>query len=201
MKVLSLLMTLLIVAPYANGKQDDIHDTINVKQESTKNSIRRALLDVEVIEDHKKTNNKPVITKGGISDSDYDRIFLDDIAYCLPMQKGEPLEDEDEDESSDGNLGDRKLQSSSTRYVLLCKNSDCRGGHVYAGPGYYPTMPWQIGNDALTRVYIPARWSFQYFEHTYYSGWTETFFNANQAINLDMAGFNDAVSSFIIRKY
>jgi hypothetical protein len=196
MKVISLLLTLLIVAPYAKAKIDDIDDVLNANEESTKEMLRGTVLDLGGTERQKNTNNKPVITNDGISDSDYDRIFLDDVAYCLPLQKGEPLEDEEE--SSDG---DRKLQSISTRYVLLCKNSDCRGGHVYAGPGYYPTMPWQIGNDALTRVYIPARWSFQYFEHTYYSGWTETYFNAYSAINLDMAGFNDAVSSFIIRKY
>jgi hypothetical protein len=70
---------------------------------------------------------------------------------------------------------------------------------VYAGPGYYPSMPWQIGNDELTRVYIPARFSFQYFEHQYYGGWTQTFGNSWSSITLDMAGHNDAVSSFIIR--
>jgi hypothetical protein len=196
MKVLSLFMTICIVAPYANGKQDDLYDTIDAKQESTKKNIRRALLGLEVIEDQKNTNDKPVVTRDGISDSDYDRIFLDDIAYCLPIQKGEPLEDDEE--SSDGK---RELQSRGSQYVLLCKNSDCKGGHVYAGPGYYPSMPWQIGNDALTRVYIPARWSFQYFEHTNYGGWTRTFTDATYSINLDMGGHNDAVSSFIIRRY
>ena len=188
-------MTVFIVAPYANGKHDDLYDTINKKQDSTKKSIRRTLSGVKVIKDKKKTN-KPVITNDGISDSDYDRIFLDDIGNCLPIQKGEPLEDEEE--STDGN---RKRQSRSGEYVLLCRHSDCTGGHVYLGPGYYATMPWEIGNDELTRVYIPAGWSFQYFQHTSYSGWSETFGDPSYSINLDMGGHNDAVSSFIIKQY
>ena len=199
MKVLSLFLTFFIVAPFVKGTQDDLYDAIMDSQESTKKSIRGAVLDLDNTNEQSNMNGRPVVTKDGISDSDYDKIFLDDIAYCLPFQKGEPLEDEEE--SSDGNFGDRKLQSTSSRYVLLCKHSDCRGGHVYAGPGYYPSMPWQIGNDALTRVYIPARFSFQYFQDTNYGGWTRTFGSSGNSINLDMGGHNDAVSSFIIRSW
>jgi hypothetical protein len=68
---------------------------MNDNQESNKKSIRGTPIDDDSTEHQKNTNNRPVITKDGISDSDYDKLFLDDIAYCLPIQNGEPLEDED----------------------------------------------------------------------------------------------------------
>jgi hypothetical protein len=202
MKVLFLSLTLFIAAPFVKGTKDDLYFTVNDNQESNNKSIRGTPIDDDKSGHQKYTNNnrpRPVVTKGGTSNSDYDKIFLDDISHCLPILKGEPLEDEEE--SSDGNVGHRKLQSMSSDYVLLCRHSDCTGGHVYAGPGYYPYMPWEIGNDELTRVYIPAQFSFQYFEDHYYGGWSETFGDPEYSIDLDMGGHNDAVSSFIIRRW
>jgi hypothetical protein len=108
-----------------------------------------------------------------------------------------------------GDVGDKdslprkggNLRALASTLVLLCRHSDCQGGAVYANPGYYHAMPWQIGNDALTRVYIPAGVTFTYFENSYYGGWSRTFGEPSRSINLYMGGHNDAVSSFIIRQF
>jgi hypothetical protein len=131
-------------------------------------------------------------------------LFHKDMEDGVGIIIGEP-DEEDNDSASvnekDGsNLrGRRVLQSSSL--TLLCKNSDCQNGHVWVSPGRYGSMPWQIGNDALTRVYIPAGHTFTYYEHTNFQGWQATFGEPQTRINLYMGGHNDAVSSFIIRRF
>eukprot|EP00546_Thalassionema_frauenfeldii_P008981 CAMPEP_0178914766 /NCGR_PEP_ID=MMETSP0786-20121207/11623_1 /TAXON_ID=186022 /ORGANISM="Thalassionema frauenfeldii, Strain CCMP 1798" /LENGTH=255 /DNA_ID=CAMNT_0020587741 /DNA_START=52 /DNA_END=819 /DNA_ORIENTATION=- len=112
---------------------------------------------------------------------------------------GEEMFTNYEDENNKLRGRSRKLQTSSL--TLLCRHSNCQGGHVWLRPGRYPSMPWQIGNDALSRVYIPAGTTFTYYEHTWYRGWTRTFGEPNRRVNLYMGGHNDAVSSFIIRQF
>ena len=133
---------------------------------------------------------------GALTDYEIEQLFMDDI------ESGDMEEFmiEDFDNIDDEDDGGRKLQSSSS-YVLLCKHSNCQGGHAWVPPGRYPTMPWQIGNDELTRVYIPARQTFTYYEDSWYRGWQRTYGESNSRINLYMGGHNDAVSSFIIRKF
>ena len=131
-----------------------------------------------------------------LRDFEIDQLFMDDInSGDIGDFMVHPDGDEDEDEDGEG----RKLQS--TTHVLLCKHSNCQGGHVWVPPGRYPSMPWQIGNDQLTQVYIPARFTFTYYEHTWYGGWQRTFGEPNRRVSLHMGGHNDAVSSFIIRKF
>lgn len=62
-------------------------------------------------------------------------------------------------------------------------------------------MPPPIGNDALSFVYIPAGWTFQYFEHADFGGITRVFGGYDYITNLWMGGHNDFVSSFKIRKF
>jgi hypothetical protein len=98
---------------------------------------------------------------------------LDDIARYLPFLQGDPLENEEQ--RSDDNLAERKLQSMSSRFVSICRFPDCSDEHMYAGPGFYNTMPWDVQSDELFYVYIPARVSFHYFEKPNFGGWTRTF--------------------------
>lgn len=86
----------------------------------------------------------------------------------------------------------------SDDYCCLCRHSSCYGGHVYAGPGFYYSMPWQIGNDELTRVLIPRGQWFLYYEHGNLGGFSGWHGSANHGINLNMGGHNDLVSSFVI---
>ena len=196
MKVVSLFITFFVVAPFGKGEQDYLYDTID---ESTKKSIRGAPQGVSSTGQVTNTNDKPVISNDGISDSDYDTIFLDDIASFLPFLEGDPLEEKETSDSN--NSGERQLQTLSPQYVLLCKQSDCRGRHVYAGPGFYSSMRWQVENEELSHVYIPPRVSFQYFEDINFGGWSQTFTDEKKGIHLDMGANNDGVSSFIIQGY
>jgi hypothetical protein len=97
----------------------------------------------------------------GISDSEYDQLFSNDIARYLPFLQGDLSEQEEE--RSTAILADPNLQSMNSRFVLLCRFPDCSDEHMYAAPGFYNTMPWDVRSDELFYVYIPARVSFQYF--------------------------------------
>ena len=81
MKVVSLFITFFVVAPFGKGEQDYLYDTID---KSTKKSIRGAPQGVSSTGQVTNTNDKPVISNNGISDSDYDKIFLDE-ANCLKI--------------------------------------------------------------------------------------------------------------------
>jgi len=83
--------------------------------------------------------------------------------------------------------------------VRLCRHSNCAGGDYYASVGDWRSMPSSVGNDQLTRVYIPRGLKFTYYEHGNFGGWHRTFGSCNHGINLNMGGHNDAVSSFRVR--
>ena len=139
-----------------------------------------------------------------MSDDEMEALFLDDMAHGVGILTGDPDYEEEMEDWETGLGGGRALrgrQLQSSRYVLLCRHSNCRGGHYWASPGWYSSMPWQIGNDALTRVYIPARHTFTYYEHSGFRGWRRTFGEPNRRVNLFMGGHNDAVSSFVIRRF
>ena len=135
-----------------------------------------------------------------LTDEEIEALFEQD------MMNGENIlfDPDYESEEGDGRKlrgGGRKLFNYSGNYCMLCKHSNCQGGHVFLGPGRYSSMPWQIGNDALTRVHIPRRHTFTYYEHTNFGGWQRTFGEPDRGVNLFMGGHNDAVSSFIIRRF
>jgi len=138
----------------------------------------------------------------GLTLDEMEALFLDDMEAGT-IEGGQDLNGDGagsgDDAGGSGGLRGRKLQSSSL--TLLCKHSDCQGGRVWANPGSYSSMPWQIGNDELTRVYIPPGHTFTYYQHGNFQGWQRTFGEPNRWVNLFMGGHNDAVSSFIIRRF
>jgi len=92
-----------------------------------------------------------------------------------------------------------KVRQIPSGQVKLCRHTDCSGGYVfYSSVGTYTSMPSIIGNDALSFVYIPRGFKFEYFQHGGLGGWNGSFGSKNHGINLYMGGHNDAVSSFII---
>lgn len=91
----------------------------------------------------------------------------------------------------------RKLPDGKVR---LCRHSDCSSySYDCTWMQNYASMPWEIGNDQLSRVFIPRGYQFQYFQHTNFGGWSGTFGSCDYATNLNMGGHNDAVSSFKIK--
>ncbi len=83
--------------------------------------------------------------------------------------------------------------------VKLCMHGDCNGGVYYASVGNWGSMPAEIGNDALSFVYIPKGFKFQFFEHGNFQGWTSTSGSPDYDIALTLVrSHNDAVSSFKI---
>jgi hypothetical protein len=64
-------------------------------------------------------------------------LFLKDMEAGVLETDGLDPDKDDAEGSDQPGLRGRKLQSSSywTNYVLLCKNSDCQGGHVWARAG------------------------------------------------------------------
>ena len=85
--------------------------------------------------------------------------------------------------------------------VLLCKHLVCEGGSVYVGTGWWSSMPWQIGNDELSRAKIPRGYYFVYYQHGNFGGWTGWYGSESRDVNLHMAQANDQVSSFGVGKY
>jgi hypothetical protein len=150
-----------------------------------------------------------------LNDKEMEVIFGDPDSLTDEEIEGLYLEEDNEPGTAQnpvvvyGDIGDEdslprkggNLRALASNLVLLCRNSNCQGGSVYAYPGAYSSMPRQIGNDALTRVYIPAGVTFTYYEHGSYGGWRRTFGEPRRSINLYMGGHNDAVSSFIIRQF
>jgi len=88
----------------------------------------------------------------------------------------------------------RKLPE--TGLVQLCRDIDqCT---LYLSVGQWSSMPSAIGNDQLSYVHIPQGYTFVYFEHDNFGGWSGTFGSCDYSIRLDMGVHNDAVSSFKI---
>jgi hypothetical protein len=85
--------------------------------------------------------------------------------------------------------------------VRLCRHWSCGGGSVYVGTGWWRSMPWQIGNDELTRANIPTGYYFVYYEHGNFGGFSGWFGSRNHPIDLSMGGHNDLVSSFKVGRW
>lgn len=94
-----------------------------------------------------------------------------------------------------------ELQGDWPGWCLLCKHSNCQGGHVWKSVGWYGSMPWQVGNDALSRVWIERGTYFRYWEHSNFRGWSKAFGSRNNDVNLSMGGHDNSVSSFAIFKF
>jgi hypothetical protein len=85
-----------------------------------------------------------------------------------------------------------------TGIVKLCSNTDCTGGVFYATVGMWANMPSEIGDNQLSFVYIPRGYTFEYFEHPIWSGWSRKFGSCDEHVNLNMNEHDNAVSSFKI---
>jgi hypothetical protein len=81
-----------------------------------------------------------------------------------------------------------------TGKVKLCRNIDCTGGVYYASVGQWSSMPFEIGNDQLSFVSIPQGYTFEYFEHGNWGGWSRKFGSCDKGINLIFS--SKIVSSF-----
>jgi hypothetical protein len=82
--------------------------------------------------------------------------------------------------------------------VKLCRHPDCTGGVYYASVGQFPSMPIEIGDNQLSFVLIPPGYTFEYFEHGRWGGWSGKFGSCSNTFlelsNLSMVG----ISSFKI---
>jgi hypothetical protein len=188
MKFVSLLLTFFMVAPCVKVVSDELYD-------NQEGSLRGA---PTAVGNEEESRDEPIVIADGISEKEYNRIFLNDIGRYLPFLQGDPVENEEE--SSNANLN-RKLQSMTLRVVLMCRVPDCSDEHKYAGPGFYDVMPWEVESEELFYVYIPARTSFQYFEKPNFSGWTRTFTGGNKGVHVNLNSHSQAISSFIIKHY
>jgi hypothetical protein len=59
-------------------------------------------------------------------------------------------------------------------------------------------MPSEIGDNDLSFVYIPRGYTFEYFEHPSWLGWSRKFGSCDGDVSLNMIEHNNAVSSFKI---
>ena len=61
-------------------------------------------------------------------------------------------------------------------------------------------MPWEIGNDSLTMIYLPQGFKIDLFEHNNFGGWTVgcTASTGNLFCSLANTPWNDQASSFKI---
>jgi hypothetical protein len=124
--------------------------------------------------------------------SDIQRLYLD--IRVLPDDGG--LTD-----LESGNLRRRNLQEVTCGdTVLLCRHYDCQGGSVHVGEGRYMEMPWEIGDNELSRAFIPVGYSIEYYEHYNLGGWSNTVGGGDRCIDLYMRGHEDSVSSFVIHR-
>ena len=81
--------------------------------------------------------------------------------------------------------------SSGPYKATLCQNNDCQGGRYVASFGNWNSMPGEIGNDELSRVFIGNNVAFWYYENNNYSGITRT---VGPDVDLNMGGHSDMVS-------
>lgn len=93
-----------------------------------------------------------------------------------------------------------KMQLQTTGWCYLCRHFNCQGGSVWKTPGWYASMPWQIGDNQLSFVFIDKGTGFRYWEHRNWQGWNRMFQAWNYNIHLNMGGHNDSVSSYVIWK-
>jgi hypothetical protein len=91
----------------------------------------------------------------------------------------------------------RKLPEGN---VKLCSHVECISGVFDAIVGEWSSMPSEIGNDQLSYVHIPQGYTFEYFEHDNFGGWSGKFGSCSDSfsLNLAMVGFDNVVSSFKI---
>ena len=77
---------------------------------------------------------------GALTDYEIEQLFMDDIE----LGDMEEFMIEDFDDIDDQDDGGRKLQSSSS-YVLLCKHSNCQGGHAWVPQVSIPPCHCRLG--------------------------------------------------------
>lgn len=94
-----------------------------------------------------------------------------------------------------------KVRNIPIGHVTLCKDYSCDGGVYKASVGNWKTMPHEIGNDALSRVYVPKGFKLKIFEHSWFGGWSEVVGSADKNVDHNIKTRNDKVSSFIISVY
>jgi hypothetical protein len=85
-------------------------------------------------------------------------------------------------------------------WCCCASTTTAKGGSVHVGEGRYMTVPWEIGEDQLTRAFIPVGYSFEYFEHGNLGGHSNTVGGGDRCIDLYMRGHEDWVSSFVIHR-
>jgi len=120
----------------------------------------------------------------------------DDLFNIPPMHVTPP---DGQSKMIEGEEGQVPVKLAYYGWVKLCKHNPCgSGNYVWKRAGWYSSMPWQVGNDALSYVYIPKGMWFMYWQHSSYQGWSRSFGSKHHGINLSMGGHNDAVSSYAI---
>jgi len=62
-------------------------------------------------------------------------------------------------------------------------------------------MPPQIGDNALSYVYIPSGWTFQFYEHSDFGGKTQVYGEYDRSAELKLTVSNDIVSSVKLRQF
>ena len=94
----------------------------------------------------------------------------------------------------------------SGKIFKLCQNYPCdddqeQKNFYEIGIWDWDVMPPQIGDNELSYVYIPAKWTFQYFEKPGYGGLTRVYGNYEYSVELPLAAHDNMVSSFKLRQF
>jgi hypothetical protein len=88
--------------------------------------------------------------------------------------------------------------------VKLCQDMDCENGKIWRSVGSYKSMPWEIGDNDLSRVVLPPNFTIKIFVKGSFKGSSELFINGHATMYLSIEFRNehilwdDKVSSFII---
>jgi hypothetical protein len=93
-----------------------------------------------------------------------------------------------------------KVRQIPAGSVKLCRDYPCgTGPYYYASVGSWSSMPWQIGNDALSYVYVPKGYKATFFEHNSYGGCRSTLSSPDGNRAWYFGGsLDNKVSSFIV---
>lgn len=91
-----------------------------------------------------------------------------------------------------------KIRNIPIGHVTLCKHYNCYDGLYKASVGNWKSMPNQIGNDTLSRVYVPKGFKLKYFQHANFQGFSKVVGSEDESVDVKLGGHNDVVSSFII---
>lgn len=88
--------------------------------------------------------------------------------------------------------------------VMMCQDYDCSTGKVWRSVGSYKKMPAEIGDDDLSRVVLPPKFSIECFVHSGFKGHSRLFENGHATASLSLElrkeyiWWNDKVSSYTI---